>query len=140
MLWSKSVGSKLVSEDLSQTMIALGFCDVSIQWWDFFSSAQCTPLLGWAGWKKKYILYQIKLLFPPDSQKNDRNNALFMASDSRRWGKKQGRIRFPFISFFSSLHTLLLTSAKNKKTGILMFKKITLLLAAIESNCKQCRL
>ncbi len=39
---------------------------------------------------------------------------------ARRW-EKQGIIRFPFISFFSSPYTLLLTSKKNP--GILMFKK-----------------
>lgn len=37
--------------------------------------------------EKNTSLYKIKLLFPSESQKNDRNNTPFMVSDSREGGK-----------------------------------------------------
>lgn len=66
--------------------------------------------------KKNTSLYKIKLLFPPESQKNDRNNTPFMVSDSGE-GRKLGL----FYMLFSYSYTSLLTSAENP--GILMFKK-----------------
>lgn len=85
---------KLVSADSLQTVIAVGCDDVSMQLEDFFIPEQYTPLGGPGGGvggcrKKNTSLYKIKLLFPPESQKNDRNNTAFMVSDSGE-GKEAG--------------------------------------------------
>lgn len=115
MSWSECMWPKLVSADSRQTVIAVGCDDVSMQQEDFFIPEQYTPLGGQEGREKNTSLYKIKLLFPPESQKNDRNNTPFMVLDSR--GRKLGM----FYMLFSYSYTPLLTSAENP--GILMFKK-----------------
>lgn len=106
---------KLVSADSPQTLIVVGCDDVSMQQEDFFIPEQYTPLGGQEG-RKNTSLYKIKLLFPPESQKNDRNNTPFMLSDSRE-GKEAGNVLYAFLILIYPL----LTSAENP--GILMFKK-----------------
>lgn len=51
---------------------------------------------GVAAHNKNASVYNIKLLFSPESQKNDRNNTPFMVSDSRE-GKKAGHVLNAFL-------------------------------------------
>lgn len=114
---------KLVSTDSLQMVIVVGFDDVSMQQEDSFISEKIHTTWGGQGWdgagdgEKNTSPYKIKLLFPAESQKNDRNNTPFMESDSGE-GKEAGHVLYAFLIL---IYTSLLTSAEN--LGILMSKK-----------------
>lgn len=77
------------------------------------------PTLGTGREGKKYILYKIKLLFSPGSQKNDGNNTLFMALDSVA-GERTAKAG---LVLYASLTLIYPTADQCKNPGILMFKK-----------------
>lgn len=77
--------------------------------------------------------YKIKLLFPAESQKNDRNNTPFMALESRE-RKEAGHVLYAFLILINP------TADQCEKPRYPNVKKITPLLLPIESRCKQCNL